>query len=65
MNAQKIEILEEQLASAKWELNYHCSKCEISKVKIELFDEQLTKARKEVEILKDYLVNFKTDKIER
>tara|TARA_R110000796_G_scaffold76166_8_gene170463 strand:+ start:827 stop:1003 length:177 start_codon:yes stop_codon:yes gene_type:complete len=54
MNAQKIEILEEQLDSAKWELNYHCSKCEIAKVKIELFDEKLKEARAEFELLNDY-----------
>tara|TARA_R110001592_G_scaffold14653_1_gene65325 strand:- start:14543 stop:14719 length:177 start_codon:yes stop_codon:yes gene_type:complete len=53
MNAQKIEILEEQLDSAKWELNYHCSKCEIAKIKVELFNEKLQEAKLDLNILKD------------
>lgn len=54
MNAQTIEILEEELKSANWDLNYHSSKVEVAKIKVDVFAQNLEKARAEFELLKDY-----------
>mgnify|MGYP006394774837 CR=1 FL=1 len=54
MNKQKIEILQKEVADAKWEFEYHSAKVSAAKIKLDIFTDTLQQAINEQELLNDY-----------